>query len=163
VETITPEIKQLVADMLDTMSAEGGVGLAANQVGIGIRLCTIEVPVSPGSEAKQQFSLINPRIVKKSKKVETLEEGCLSFPGIYGDITRFFEVTVEGEDLQGKILSITGQGLLARALQHELDHLDGMVFIDRMSMVQRMLLNRQLNDLAKHTRARLAGHGTPRI
>jgi peptide deformylase len=161
IESITPEIQELVATMFETMAVEGGVGLAANQVGKSLRICTIEVPMS--DNVKQRFALINPRLIKKSKKVETLEEGCLSFPGIYGQITRFWEVTVEAEDLQGKTLTIAGQGLLARALQHEIDHLDGQVFIDRMPLVQRMLLSRQLNELAKHTRARLAGHGTPFI
>jgi peptide deformylase len=92
-----------------------------------------------------------------------VEEGCLSFPGVYGPVARPREVEIRGLDLKGQPVTLKASGLLARAFQHEIDHLDGVVFIERMSVVQRLLLNRQINDVAKHTRASLAGRGTPKI
>jgi peptide deformylase len=162
ITTITDEIRQLVKDMFETLQAENGVGLAANQVGSSWRLFVAEVPVGE-SELTQRVVVVNPKFVQLSRETENVEEGCLSFPGIFGSVERAREVELQGLDLKGQPVTLKASGLLARAFQHELDHLDGVVFIERMKMVQRLLLNRQLNDLAKHSRAALSGHGTPRI
>jgi peptide deformylase len=147
--------------MMETMQAEGGVGLAANQVGVARRLFVAEIASKTGPS--KRYTVINPEIVSTGQETETLEEGCLSFPGIYGPVERKREVEIRGMDLAGKPIVLKGAGLLARAFQHELDHLDGVVFIERMSMVQRLLLARPLGELAKHTRNTLAGRGTPKI
>ena len=152
---VTEEIRRLAADMLETMHVEGGVGLAANQVGITKRIFAAEVesPVGP----PRRVVLLNPRLVSKSRETSTEEEGCLSFPGIYGTVERSEHVVAEGEDLEGRTVRIEASGLLARAFQHELDHLDGVVFIERMPMVQRIMLNRQLRELARQTQAARVG------
>jgi peptide deformylase len=155
---ITPEIRQLAADMLETLSGEEGVGLAANQVGIAQRIFVAEIPTKSGLPAR--YVVINPTLNARSRETETVEEGCLSFPGIFGPVERHLQVEVTGLDLQGKTVTIAGAGLLARALQHELDHLDGLVFVERMPLVQRVMLNRQLRTLAKHTQGVLAGRST---
>jgi len=162
VTTITDEIKQLVRDMFETMQAESGVGLAANQVGALWRIFVAEVQNANGGPA-QRHALLNPKLITVSRETETAEEGCLSFPGIFGPVERAREVEIQGLDLSGQPVTLKASGLLARAFQHELDHLDGVVFIERMNLVQRLLMNRQLGDLARHTRAALAGRDTPRI
>ena len=161
ITSVTDELRRLAQDMQETLSAENGVGLAANQVGSTQRVFVAELPSKIGPS--QRYVLINPKITFLSKETETVEEGCLSFPGIYGPVERHLEAEVQGLDFNGKPVTLKGAGLLARAFQHEIDHLDGIVFIERMKMVQRLMLNRQLNELAKHTKASLAGRGTSRI
>lgn len=135
-------LRQLVVDMFETMHAVNGVGLAAPQVGITQRLAVITIPptveekpdgtlveVEPGED----FVLINPEIVKSGEQEVIGQEGCLSLPGWYGDVPRQAWVTVEYSDLSGKRQRIRrATGLLARALQHEIDHLDGVLFTERM-------------------------------
>jgi peptide deformylase len=161
VREVNDEIKRLVKDMLETLAAENGVGLAANQVGSTHRVFVAEIPSKVGPS--QRYVLINPKLTGLSRETETVEEGCLSFPGLYGPVERHIEVEIQGQDLDGRSVTLKGTGLLARAFQHEMDHLDGVVFIERMKLVQRLMLNRQLNELAKHTKAALAGRGTPKI
>jgi peptide deformylase len=162
IDEVTDEIRKLAQDMFETMQAEGdGVGLAANQVGVGLRMFVVEI--GGKNSPTQRYTLINPKIVSASKETETQDEGCLSFPGIFGPVVRKRAVEVQGLDLKGKSVTLRGEGLLARVCQHELDHLDGVVFVERMTMVQRLLLNRPLAELARHTRAALAGRGTPKI
>ncbi len=131
-------LRELVADMLETMHAANGVGLAAPQVGVSLRLFVIEIPADEeaGIPARQ-YVLCNPEIVKAVGE-ETEEEGCLSLPGYVGEVTRAAVVTVKGFDVNGKAVRVRGEGLLARALQHELDHLDGILFIDRLESLDKL-------------------------
>lgn len=139
VSAVTEEIRTLITDMFDTMYAEEGVGLAAPQVGIGERV----IVVDPRDESVEPFALINPQIVHFAEELDRDEEGCLSIPGLKEIVERAAAVRVEALDREGKPVSIEAEGLLARILQHEVDHLDGILFLDRVSALKRkMLLNR---------------------
>jgi peptide deformylase len=139
VDAVTDDIRTLIRDMFDTMYAEEGVGLAAPQVGLGQRV----IVVDPREEDIEPFALVNPRIVYFSQELERGEEGCLSIPGLKEIVERSVAVRVEALDPEGDAVSIEAEGLLARILQHEVDHLDGILFIDRVSALKRkMLLNR---------------------
>ena len=129
VTRVDASIRKLIGDMIDTMRVADGVGLAASQVGVSLRIAVIEIPEPP--EEKTLFVLINPEIVKKVGERE-LEEGCLSIPGYRGALTRAVTVKVKARDAEGKELRIKAEGLLAQALEHEIDHLDGILYIDRM-------------------------------
>lgn len=120
---IDEEIRQLVKDMLETMYAADGVGLAAPQVGVSKRLCVIDVGDGP-------VVLINPRIILSLGK-EIGREGCLSIPGKWGEVKRAQKVMVEATDIAGKKISFSAEGLFARAIQHEFDHLKGILFTDK--------------------------------
>ncbi|HDK26469.1 MAG TPA: peptide deformylase [Candidatus Atribacteria bacterium] len=139
VEKIAPEILNLIKDMTETMYAASGVGLAAPQVGVSKRI----IIVDGGEEGV--IALINPKIVDEEGEV-IAEEGCLSLPGIYANVKRSSKVTVEALDLDGEHIEITKEDLIARALQHEIDHLEGVLFIDRIGRTKRQLL---LNKLIK--------------
>lgn len=120
-----PEIQELILDMLETMENKGNaLGLAAPQVGSSVKLCMVKI-------SGKTHILINPKIKRKSWKKEITEEGCLSFPGKFIPIKRHKKVTVASLDKNGKKLVIKADGLLSRALQHEIDHLDGVLFIDK--------------------------------
>jgi peptide deformylase len=136
VEKLTDELRALIADMFDTMYAEDGVGLAAPQVGLGHRI----IVVDPREEDVKPFALVNPRVVSFSEEVDRAEEGCLSIPGLKEIVERPADVVVEGMDANGELLHIQAQGLLARILQHEVDHLNGVLFIDRVSPLKRKML-----------------------
>lgn len=129
VPKITKPIRTLLDNMAQTMQEADGVGLAAPQVGISLRVVIIDV-------GDGLIELINPEILE-SEGCETSVEGCLSVPGMYGDVERFTSVTVQGLDRHGKPLVVQGSGLLARALQHEIDHLEGVLFIERAQSVYR--------------------------
>ena len=146
VERIDDEIATLVRDMVETMHAAPGIGLAANQVGVGRRVCVIDLSV--GEKADELHVFINPRIVETSGS-DTAEEGCLSFPDVLIDVERPSDVTVEAEDLSGKTFRVTATGLLGRAMQHEIEHLDGRVFIQNLSPLKRELLKRQITKRIK--------------
>jgi len=119
-----PKVKRLIFGMLETMKAEKGVGLAAPQVGSNLRICTIKI----GEEAAV---LINPRIKSSSRKKDVFEEGCLSFPGKFFQVERPTKVKAQARNIEGEKIKIKASGLLARVLQHEIDHLDGILVIDR--------------------------------
>ena len=138
VEVVTPEIRRLVEDMVDTMYDEVGIGLAAPQVGASIRLMVVGDEEGRGAEA-----LVNPVITQQGGTV-TAEEGCLSLPGIFAQVVRSEWVTLEAHDLQGRARTITARGLRARVLQHEMDHLDGVLFIDRLEPVVRDRIKRRI-------------------
>ena len=139
VDGITAEIHALVADMFDTMYAEEGVGLAAPQVGVADRV----IVVDPRDEDIEPFALINPEIVNFGEELERDEEGCLSIPGLKEIVERPATVRVEAVNIEGDTIAIDAEGLLARILQHEVDHLDGILFLDRVSALKRkLLLNR---------------------
>lgn len=145
VSAVTDETKQIVADMFETMYAENGVGLAATQVNIHQRIVVIDV-----SEDKEtQLVLINPTITNKSGDIMINEEGCLSVPGCYAKVDRNTEVTVEALDINGKAFSLDASELLAICIQHELDHLKGVLFVDYLSPLKRQRIKTKLEKEAK--------------
>lgn len=139
-------LRQLITDMYDTMKVYNGVGLAANQVGVGQRVLVVDVPID--DERRDRFALVNP-VLSDPVGAETGEEGCLSIPGIYEDVRRALRVTLKAQDEHGKPIERTVEGYLARAIQHEVDHLDGVLFIDRLSALKRQFLKRALEALAR--------------
>jgi peptide deformylase len=130
VEQITDELRTLVANMFETMQAAQGIGLAAPQVGRSERITVVDVGDKP-------MVLINPEIIRAEGKPKKAEEGCLSIPEVYGDVERPAKVHVRALDLDGKEFEIEADELLARCLQHEIDHLHGKLFIDYMSVLRR--------------------------
>lgn len=145
VSELNPELNKLITNMLDTLYAVPGVGLAANQVGVPLRVCVIDV--KPGGR-KQPLVLINPVIRdKKGKVVE--EEGCLSFPGLSAKVKRFKDVRVEAVNEHGMPVVIEGSDLLARALQHEIDHLEGKAFIDYLTLFRKLKLKAEIRKRKK--------------
>lgn len=148
VEEITDEIRQIAKDMLKVMYASDGVGLAAPQVGISKRIIVVDVdPYDPSCEP---MTLINPEIVEQEGQAES-EEGCLSAPEIRGPVKRAEKVTVEALNLDGKKVRIEATDLLARALQHEIDHLNGVLFIDHLSRLRKQLIKKRLRKIKKET------------
>jgi peptide deformylase len=129
VTEINAQIKQLVLDMEETLRGQG-LGLAAPQVGQSLRIIRIDIPPC-GKEKAVQFSLINPEIIKTSRKKEIMEEGCLSLPGIFVLVKRPEKVTIKALKTNGQPIKIKAKGLLARVLQHEIDHLDGILIVDK--------------------------------
>jgi peptide deformylase len=146
VKAFDDDLRQLVDDMVETMYAEPGVGLAAPQIGVSLRLLVTDVTV--GEKPDSLIVLVNPRIVSASGRVVD-EEGCLSIPGIRAEIPRAEAVEIRGWDLDQQEVSIKGRGYLARAFQHEMDHLDGILIWDRMSKIQREILK---NEWKRHQR-----------
>jgi peptide deformylase len=136
VAVITDDLRRLVEDMFDTMYAEEGVGLAAPQVGISQRV----IVVDSREPDEPPFALINPAVVEASTDLERGEEGCLSIPGLKEIVERPAAVRVEGLNRDGERTIIEAGGLLARILQHEIDHVDGILFVDRVSPLKRKLL-----------------------
>lgn len=139
VEEVTPEILNLIKDMAETMYTASGVGLAASQVGVPKRIILVD------GEEDGLIVLINPMIIKSEGEI-VAEEGCLSVPDIYSQVKRSLKVTVKALNQSGDPIEITKEDLTARALQHEIDHLDGILFIDRIGRMERQML---LNKLKK--------------
>ncbi len=137
---IDADTQRLIDDMVETMQGALGIGLAANQVGVAKRLCVVDL--STREEKAPRIILINPVIVEKDGSIEA-EEGCLSIPGYLSTVKRANTVYVKALDREGKEFEIEGTGMLARALQHEIDHLDGMLFIDRMNPIKREFFKRR--------------------
>jgi peptide deformylase len=131
VETIDEKIKELGQDMLDTMYKNDGIGLAASQVGILKRVIVYDIRYIEEDAKKEGHILINPKITSRSKSMIEVEEGCLSFPDVYENVLRHEKVTVEYTDVDGKTKKINAKDIEAVVLQHEIDHLDGIVFLDR--------------------------------
>ncbi len=146
VESVTPEIDRLIDDMIDTMYAAPGVGLAAPQVGVSLRLFVVDI--SAGRDPKGLITVLNPTIVELDG-VQLEEEGCLSIPGFNATVVRPTRVVVKGLDRHGTEQQIEGAGLLARALQHEIDHLDGTLFVDRLRGIKRDLIVRRIKKLTR--------------
>lgn len=144
VESLEAHVQHLIDDMIETMHAVRGLGLAANQVGVPKRLCVINTVIR--EEKIPLIVVINPYIVEKEGLIEA-EEGCLSIPGYMTKIKRAERVYVRGLNREGKTLEVEGRGLLARVLQHEIDHLDGLLFIDRMSPIKREFFKRRYKKL----------------
>ena len=156
VAIVDDALRRLAADMLDTMHDAGGVGLAAEQVGRRERMCVIDIPDGCEDGDNAAFNapiampliMFNPEIVA-SEGVQRDREGCLSFPGVGGRVARAAQVTCQYLDADNMPQMITARGFLARALQHEIDHLDGVLYIDRMSAVERLAVASKLKKLAK--------------
>ncbi len=144
VEKIDQEIKKLGQDMVETMIAKNGIGLAAPQVGSLKRIITIG---SLQENNIKPWILINPEIIKKDKKTETEQEGCLSFPGLFLNIKRSKKIKVKALDENGKELQIEAEGLLARVLDHEIDHLNGVLFVNRLGFWQRLGIKKKLKNI----------------
>jgi peptide deformylase len=144
-------VRSLVPRMLATMYAAPGIGLAAPQVGLDLRFAVIDLQPD---EKPAPITLINPRIERKSREESTREEGCLSLPGHYAEVTRPERVVVVYEDLDGQPQTIEAEGLLSTCLQHEIDHLDGILFVDHLSALKRNMI---LRKMVKEKRARKIG------
>ena len=136
VNSITDEMRRLIADMFDTMYAEEGVGLAAPQIGVSDRI----IVVDPHDDETEPFALINPEILEASRELEKNEEGCLSIPGVRDMVERSSRVRVRGMNERGELREFNAEGLLSRILQHEVDHLDGILFFDRVGPLKRKML-----------------------
>ena len=144
-EKVDDELRKLLDDMLETMYSAPGIGLAAVQIGILKRLIVIDI--SKEKEKKNPLFLINPEIIFKSKNTSIYEEGCLSLPGHFAEIERPAECQIKYIDYDGKKKEIKANGLLATCIQHEIDHLDGILFIDYLSKLKKDMI---LKKLVKH-------------
>lgn len=161
VAAITPEIKALVDDLFATMRAAQGVGLAAQQVGRTESICVIEIPADYDVEDEKgprlnpdvplSLALVNPKIVEESDDTCSMEEGCLSFPDIRGNVERPWSVVIEHLGLDGKPKRTPLNGFFARAAQHELDHLAGKLFTDRFTYVKKLAMRTKLKHLQAET------------
>jgi peptide deformylase len=146
VEEVNDEIRELVETMIQTMYAAPGVGLAAPQIGVNKRIFVVDTSV--GEKPDALIVMINPEIVSTEGTIEQ-EEGCLSVPEFRSTVKRPAKITVRGLNLEGETVEVTGENLLARALSHEMDHLDGKLFIDRLSVLQRDFIKRKIKKRIK--------------
>lgn len=146
VKNIDGAIVELVGDMIETMYAAPGIGLAAPQIAVPLRVIVIDLSV--GEDKSQVIRLVNPEFVEREGE-QSHEEGCLSVPGYGGTPVRPARVVVKGLDLEGKERTYEGRELLARAFCHEIDHIDGLLFVDRLTPLKRDLLRRKLKKRAK--------------
>jgi peptide deformylase len=151
---VTPDdmsrVRELLPRMYATMYGAPGIGLAAPQVGVGLRLTIVDLMTE---EKSNPITLINPEVIARSEALATREEGCLSLPGQYADVTRPAQVTVRYTDADGARRQIEAEGLLAACLQHEIDHLDGVLFIDHLSALKRNMILRRLAKEQRQKRA----------
>jgi peptide deformylase len=149
VAEITPEVRQLIDDMIATMYAAPGVGLAAPQIGVPLRIFVVDISV--GRRAEDLHVVINPTVdAREGTQLE--EEGCLSVPGFTATVVRPSSITVSGLDRDGQRQVIEGRDLLARALQHEIDHLDGVLFVDRLRGIKRQQIVRRIHKLRRQNK-----------
>jgi len=146
VESFDRELERIARDMVETMYGAPGIGLAAPQVGLNFRLATIDLSV--GEDPSQLIKICNPEIVA-SEGEQKSEEGCLSIPEFTDTITRPSQLVVKGTDLHGNEIRFEAEGLLARCFSHEIDHLNGMLFIDRLSALKRNLIVNKIRKMAK--------------
>jgi peptide deformylase len=143
VRSVTSEVKSLIDDMIETMRSAPGVGLAAPQIGVGLRVIVAEYG-EPSEDAEAEpipaklHAIVNPEIVRHSNETNLDNEGCLSIPGYMGEVERYDVITVKGLNRHGKPLKIKTNGWMARIIQHEIDHLEGVLFIDRATQVWKM-------------------------
>lgn len=149
IEKVDDEIRALAKDMFDTMYHELGIGLAAVQVGVLKRLLVVDVSWREGETPGEQYALINPEIIEESEDDHAYKEGCLSFPDQFAEVTRPDNVQVRYLDLDGNKQEKTFDGLLATCIQHEIDHLNGIVFVDHVSNVKRDMIMRKLKKMKK--------------
>jgi peptide deformylase len=151
VVAVDPSLRELARDMLETMYVAPGIGLAAPQVGVAKRVCVADVADRKAGEEPRPLVLVNPEVAWRSEERLVQEEGCLSLPGHFADVARPAAVRVRYQDLEGLALELEAEGLLARCLQHEIDHLDGVLFTDHLSVLRRNMIMRKL---AKARKAR---------
>jgi peptide deformylase len=144
----TPELHNLVEDMFETMYASHGIGLAAPQIDISKRITVIDVAGAEEGQEPQRIVLINPEVVSKEGK-QTGEEGCLSIPGFREPVSRAKKAVVRARNVKGETFEICGEDLLARAFLHEIDHLNGILFINHLSALKRDLIKRKIKKLQK--------------
>lgn len=144
----TSELHTLIDDMFETMYASHGIGLAAPQIDIGKRLTVIDVSGAEEGQEPERIVLINPEVVSKEGR-QTGEEGCLSIPGFREPVTRAKKTLVRARDARGAVIEIPGEDLLARCLLHEIDHLNGILFINHLSALKRDLIKRKIKKLQK--------------
>ncbi len=144
VKKLDEDIKCLLDDMVQTMRDAHGVGLAAPQIGRNIRILVVDVPL-PEENRKEFYELINPEIVS-SRGSQIGKEGCLSVPGFYENIRRRNHISVSALDREGKRFTIDAEGMLSRVLQHEIDHLDGILFFDRLGRLKKDILLKQIDE-----------------
>jgi peptide deformylase len=144
----TPELHALVEDMFETMYASHGIGLAAPQIDVGQRLTVIDVAAAEDNQEPERIVLINPEVISREGK-QTGEEGCLSIPGFREPVSRAKKTKVRAQDVKGEFFEIEGEDLLARALLHEIDHLNGVLFINHLSALKRDLIKRKIKKLQK--------------
>ncbi len=151
--TFDAALQQQAADMIETMREAKGIGLASNQVGMANALCVVEIGlVIEGAEPR---AFVNPTITATAGEVVSFEEGCLSIPEINDDVERPDRIRVRFQDLAGAPHEEEFEGMLARVLQHEVDHLNGIFFVDRLGPLRRRLLNKKLKELAEQTQIEL--------
>ncbi len=153
VAVIDAKLRTLAQDMIETMKDANGVGLAAPQVGVGLRVVIVDFDPEKGDPR----ALINPVITKRSGRKLLAEEGCLSFPSVRSRVKRSPKVVVEAQDLDGRLVAVEAEGISARAVQHELDHLDGMLFIDKVGPSDKQSLQRELEEMEQDAAPLSAG------
>jgi peptide deformylase len=146
VDEITPDLQRLIDDMVETMYAAPGVGLAAPQIGLALRLFVVDISV--GRSPKDLMVFVNPEFVER-EGMQLEEEGCLSVPGFTATVARPARVVLRGRDRTGAEQVVEGTGLLARAFQHEMDHLDGRLFVDHLRGIKRDLIVRKIQKLTR--------------
>ena len=147
---VDDEVRALAGDMLDTLAEAEGVGLAGPQVGASRRIIIVHPAPESGDDREEPRILINPEILSRTGPQVSAEEGCLSIPGIYDSVKRPTKVKVRALQLRGEAVSeveFEAEGMVARILQHEIDHLDGVLFIDKVGPMRRALLNKRLREL----------------
>jgi peptide deformylase len=146
VDEITPDVERLIDDMIQTMYAAPGVGLAAPQVGVALRIFVVDISV--GRNPSDLLTFVNPEFIER-EGMQLEEEGCLSLPGFNATVARPSRAVVKGLNRRGEEHVVEGTGLLARAFQHEMDHLDGLVFVDRLRGLQKDLIVRRIKKLSR--------------
>lgn len=165
IPSVTDEIRALAKDMIATMRAQSGIGLAAQQIGRTDAICVVELPAEMDTDEEglrenpdwsMPLVLLNPQVKELSSEAWTREEGCLSFPDISAKIQRPYSIEVQYMNLDGESVTATAHGMLARVIQHEVDHLNGVLFIDRMSHVKRLALKGRLRKLREQTADQLS-------
>ena len=142
----TPDLKALIEDMWETMYAAKGVGLAAPQIGVSKRISVIDISV--GEDESKKLVIMNPEVISRDGK-QTGEEGCLSLPGFREPVTRAEKVKIRAQNEQGETVELDGDELLARAFEHEIDHLNGIMFISHLSALKRDIIRRKIKKLQK--------------
>jgi peptide deformylase len=147
VERVDAEVRRLMDDLIDSMGAANGIGLAAPQVGVTRRV--IAVDVHGEDEEPNPLALANPEILSASDEVMVNEEGCLSLPEYYAEVRRAAAIQVRYVDRQGKVCELAAEGLLATCIQHEMDHLDGILFVDHISALKRNIILRKLSKMKR--------------
>ena len=147
IEKVDDELRKLMDDMLETMYQAPGIGLAASQIGILKRLVVIDI--SKDEKKNKPFFLVNPEIIFKSKQTSSFEEGCLSLPGQFAEIERPSECHIKFVDYHGKLRQLKAEGLLSTCIQHEVDHLNGILFIDYLSKLKKTMIIKKLKNQKK--------------